>query len=55
MNVARIATLKAGLPVAVPAQTVNRFCASGLQAIATALSGSSPAGPTASSPAGPNR
>lgn len=36
MNVARIATLKAGLPVTVPAQTVNRFCASGLQAIATA-------------------
>jgi acetyl-CoA acyltransferase len=36
MNVARIATLKAGLPVIVPAQTVNRFCASGLQAIATA-------------------
>ncbi len=36
MNVARIATLKAGLPVSVPAQTVNRFCASGLQAIATA-------------------
>jgi acetyl-CoA acyltransferase len=36
MNVARIATFKAGLPVTVPAQTVNRFCASGLQAIATA-------------------
>lgn len=36
MNVARIAALKAGLPVTVPAQTVNRFCASGLQAIATA-------------------
>ncbi len=36
MNVARIAALKAGLPVAVPAQTVNRFCSSGLQAIALA-------------------
>jgi acetyl-CoA acyltransferase len=36
MNVARVASLRAGLPVQVPAQTVNRFCASGLQAIATA-------------------
>ena len=36
MNVARIAALQAGLPVSVPAQTVNRFCASGLQTIATA-------------------
>ncbi len=36
MNVARVAALKAGLPVSVPAQTVNRFCASGLQTIATA-------------------
>src|SRR5512135_2097875 len=36
MNVARIAALRAGLPVEVPAQTVNRFCASGLQSIATA-------------------
>jgi acetyl-CoA acyltransferase len=36
MNVARIAALEAGLPVGVPAQTVNRFCASGLQTIATA-------------------
>lgn len=36
MNVARIATLLAGLPNTVPAQTVNRFCASGLQAIALA-------------------
>jgi len=55
MNVARIAALKAGLPVTVPAQTVNRFCASGLQAIATAANGSSPAGPTASWLAVPNR
>ncbi len=36
MNVARIASLKAGLPCEVPAHTVNRFCASGLQAIAAA-------------------
>ncbi len=36
MNFARIAALKAGMPVEVPAQTVNRFCSSGLQTIATA-------------------
>jgi acetyl-CoA acyltransferase len=36
MNFARIAALKAGLPVEVPAQTVNRFCSSGLQTIALA-------------------
>lgn len=36
MNVARIAGLRAGLPVEVPAQTVNRFCSSGLQTIALA-------------------
>jgi len=34
MNVARIASLRAGLAVEVSAMTVNRFCASGLQAIA---------------------
>jgi acetyl-CoA acyltransferase len=34
LNVARIASLRAGIPVAVPALTVNRFCASGLEAIA---------------------
>jgi 3-oxoadipyl-CoA thiolase len=32
-NVARMATLLAGLPVDVPAQTVNRLCGSGLQAV----------------------
>jgi acetyl-CoA acyltransferase len=37
MNVARIASLRAGLPVGVPAMTINRFCASGLQAIALAV------------------
>jgi acetyl-CoA acyltransferase len=36
MNVARIASLRAGLPVSASAVTVNRFCASGLEAIATA-------------------
>ncbi len=36
MNVARIAALRAGLPVEVSAMTMNRFCASGLQAIAQA-------------------
>lgn len=34
MNVARIASLRAGLPVNVSAATVNRFCASGLHAVA---------------------
>ena len=36
MNVARVISLRAGLPVEVPAQTVNRFCSSGLQTIASA-------------------
>jgi acetyl-CoA acyltransferase len=36
MNVARIVALKAGIPYQVPAQTINRFCSSGLQAIALA-------------------
>ncbi len=36
MNVARIASLRAGLPVETAALTINRFCASGLQAIAQA-------------------
>jgi acetyl-CoA acyltransferase len=36
MNVARIASLRAGLPVEVSALTINRFCSSGLQAIAIA-------------------
>jgi 3-oxoadipyl-CoA thiolase len=35
-NVARMAMLLAGLPVSVPGQTVNRLCASGLQAITSA-------------------
>lgn len=36
MNVARIAALRAGLPVEISALTINRFCSSGLQAIAIA-------------------
>lgn len=36
MNMGKIITSRAGLPITVPAQTVNRFCASGLQSIATA-------------------
>jgi len=35
-NMGRIVALRAGLPFDVPGQTVNRFCSSGLQAIATA-------------------
>ncbi len=34
LNFARVIALRAGLPVEVPAQTVNRFCSSGLQTIA---------------------
>lgn len=36
MNVARTASLLAGLPIEVSAMTINRFCSSGLQAIALA-------------------
>jgi acetyl-CoA acyltransferase len=36
LNVARVAALRAGLPVEVPGQTINRFCSSGLQTIALA-------------------
>src|SRR5213078_2079185 len=34
LNIARAASLRAGLPLEVPGQTVNRFCSSGLQTIA---------------------
>jgi acetyl-CoA C-acetyltransferase len=37
MNVARQAALKAGIPVDVPAETVNRVCGSGLQAVVHAV------------------
>ena len=36
MNVARIAAIRAGLPTSIAAATVNRFCSSGLQAVAMA-------------------
>ena len=36
MNIGRVAALKAGLPVDIPGQTINRFCSSGLQSIAMA-------------------
>src|SRR3954470_19595249 len=34
LNVARLSWLRAGLPVEVPAATINRFCSSGLQTVA---------------------
>src|SRR5438128_589115 len=37
MNVARQAALKAGVPVEVPGETVNRVCGSGLQAVVHAV------------------
>ncbi len=36
MNMARVAAMRAGIPYQVPGQTVNRFCSSGLQSIASA-------------------
>ena len=36
LNVARIASLRAGIPVEASAATINRFCSSGLQSIAFA-------------------
>ena len=49
LNFARIALLRAGLPVSVPGQTVNRFCSSGIQTIAQAAS-SAPLASGCSSP-----
>ncbi len=49
-NVARMASLLAGLPVEVPGATVNRLCASGLEASRAAASSNS-ATPTSSWPA----
>jgi acetyl-CoA acyltransferase len=37
LNVARVASFRAGLPVGVSGMTINRFCASGLQAVALAV------------------
>ena len=39
MNVARMSALAAGIPETVPALTINRFCSSGLQALAQAAAG----------------
>jgi acetyl-CoA acyltransferase len=39
LNMARLVALKSGLPVSVPAETINRFCSSGLQSIAHAAFG----------------
>lgn len=39
LNMTRLAALRAGLPVSVPAETINRFCSSGLQSIAHAAFG----------------
>jgi acetyl-CoA acyltransferase len=36
MNIGRVAGMRAGLPIEVPGQTINRFCSSGLQSIALA-------------------
>lgn len=36
MNMARMVSLRAGLPSSVPAETINRFCSSGMQSIAHA-------------------
>ena len=36
LNLGRVLAMRAGFPFTVPGQTVNRFCSSGLQAIATA-------------------
>src|SRR5580693_2810270 len=36
LNIARIASFRAGLPVSCSAMTINRFCSSGLQSIALA-------------------
>ena len=54
MNVARIASLRAGLPVEVSAVTINRFCSSGLQAIAMAADRIAGGGAEVISPAEPN-
>jgi acetyl-CoA acyltransferase len=37
LNIARVASFRAGLPVSCPAMTINRFCSSGLQSIAMAV------------------
>lgn len=39
MNIARTIVFRAGLPVEIPAETINRFCSSGVQSIAHAAEG----------------
>src|SRR4030066_2353484 len=39
LNMSRLIALRAGLPVSVPAETINRFCSSGMQSIAHAAFG----------------
>ena len=39
LNMARLVGLRAGLPVSVPAETINRFCSSGMQSMAHAAFG----------------
>jgi acetyl-CoA acyltransferase len=39
LNMSRLVTLRADLPVSVPAETINRFCSSGMQSIAHAAFG----------------
>jgi acetyl-CoA acetyltransferase len=55
MNVARVATLAAGLPETVAATTVNRFCSSGLQAIGMAAHQIINEGASAAKVPGPSR
>src|SRR4030043_1821740 len=39
LNMSRLVALRAGLPVSVPAGTINRFCSSGVESIAHAVFG----------------
>src|SRR5512137_2326192 len=39
LNMSRLVALRAGLPISVPAETINRFCSSGMQSIAHAAFG----------------
>ena len=56
LNFARSVALRAGLPVDIPAMTVNRFCSSGLQTIAQSPpNASSPTARISSSPAARRR
>ena len=54
-NVARMALLLAGLPETIPGATVNRLCASGIEAVAAAAREIKRARSSLQSPAAPNR